>query len=792
MDDPLRMKIIRVLPVLLLLTLATTATAQPKSTGADLSVSAPKLQATPLVGDVFEVVYTVANNGPAEAPEAAFYSYASPELEIQSVASSDPQDTCGEDPPPAAADGSRGFGGGGAFHCALGTMSPGTSTAVTVTYRRTGARESYNSAWVGSYADDPAYENNNADLVVGADRSKPADVGVETRAPKTADVGAPVEVAAVVRNAGPSAVDTTYLMVPAAYGLDLRSVTPARTADVCSTGASSDVECRIGSLAPGESATVTFAYVRSTAYEVWGSAWVQGSGFDDVYDNDYASFFLPADLSVTSDLSVRMTGPAETPLVGEAFSFEVSVGNEGPSAAGDVWLSDYLPPGVELVATEPADACTHGDYGRYPMADAPAAAEPGAKGDAYYPIAPNGIFCDLGTIAPGETKRVTIGVERTSAREIWNSAWISSSNVDPDYEDNYADVQIDPDKSNPADVSLTLDGPARPGPGATFDLEMTAGNLGPSPAGAVVATLSLPYGSELVSATPDDACTYSGDSGPPPADVARPVFYRSHEVTCDFGSLATGEAASATVTLERTSEYEMWASGWVATSSYDADYENDYASLLLEGKSYGGDCTSAGTVEGTGGADTIVVGDCAVDSKAGADAVEMIPSSGPGTSRVSTGRGRDTINLNLATGADARRVVRIASGPGTDTVNLLVAPGAGNTDVYVDAGSGADAIHVDAPAGVGGLRIFVAGRAGHDSVLWSDATTPASTYGVPRLIVRGGKGNDLVEGGYADDRLHGDAGRDQLYGNLGDDSLDGGPGDDVCRGGPGRDRRRSC
>ncbi|MDQ3957520.1 MAG: DUF11 domain-containing protein, partial [Actinomycetota bacterium] len=399
------------------------AAAQSPGTGADLSLGVSKLATTPLVGDVFEVVFTVRNEGPGAAPDASFSSYVSPELEVQALTSSDPGDTCGEEqpvteerpPPPPPGEEPRGaapdsFRGGGVY-CALGTMETGESATLTMTARRVGARESYVSAWVGSYAEDPRYENNNGDFTLSADRSRPADVGVAIDAPKAAAVDGDLRYRILVTNSGPSPADATRLTIPAVYGLDLLSVTPARPADVCSVAETSDVECEIGSLAVGETAIVEVATRRSSAYEIWGSVWVQGSGYDEVYENDYADFYLAADPSVTSDLSVRMTAPATTPLVGERFDFRIAVANEGPSAAGDVWLSDYLPPGVEFVSSAPADACTFNDYGRYPMAGAPAFAEPGAEGDAYYPIAPEGVFCDLGSIAAGEVIDLSITVD---------------------------------------------------------------------------------------------------------------------------------------------------------------------------------------------------------------------------------------------------------------------------------------------------------------------------------------------------------------------------------------------
>lgn len=47
------------------------------------------------------------------------------------------------------------------------------------------------------------------------------------------------------------------------------------------------------------------------------------------------------------------------------------------------------------------------------------------------------------------------------------------------------------------------------------------------------------------------------------------------------------------------------------------------------------------------------------------------------------------------------------------------------------------------------------------------------------LVVRGGRGNDIIIGGPGNDELYGGAGNDVIFGNGGEDVLFGGPGDDM-------------
>ncbi|MEA2499315.1 MAG: hypothetical protein QOH26_1720, partial [Actinomycetota bacterium] len=121
----------------LLLLLPTGASAQSTGSGeaADVGMTVVAPPSTPLVGDAFQLVYTVTNSGPSDAADVYFSDYLSGELELESVSSSDNSDTCGPDQPapeayPPSTDpksggggsvGSPGYyGGSGGISCTLG------------------------------------------------------------------------------------------------------------------------------------------------------------------------------------------------------------------------------------------------------------------------------------------------------------------------------------------------------------------------------------------------------------------------------------------------------------------------------------------------------------------------------------------------------------------------------------------------------------------------------------------------------------------------------------------------
>lgn len=802
------------------------AAAQTQESGAqaDLSVEVGPIPATPLVGDVVNLSFTVSNGGPDDAQDVSFSNYVPAEFELQSVSSSDPDDVCGSDSygqgeKPPTADGGTSpsapdratpdYYGGGAF-CSMGTMTSSETATITMSVRRIGARESYMGPWVGASTEDPSYENNYTELIFEADKSSPADLSVSIASPRAPDVDSNFTYTISARNNGPSSAQRTTLVNPLPYGVSFVGLEPSRAGDSCEfhDGASeqegfapeyggySELTCELGPLDQGQTAGVAVTVRRASAWEIYNSAWVQTSSYDANYENDYASFQIPADPSVTSDLFLRLTGPAVVPLVGETFTLAATVGNRGPASAGDVWLNDFLPEGVEFVSVAPSELCSYNDHGPYPMAEEPTAA-PTEKGDAYYPIQPGGIYCALGSLPVGESSTVSMTVTRTRARELWNSAWVSSSNYEPQYENNYGELLIGPDTSTPADVQLELTAPENPEVGSDFNLELSITNLGPSRADDVVVTDYLPYGTEFRSVSASDtatSCSFTGAEEPAPAQPqqeVRPIYYGGREVICRLGSVEPGATSKVTITVNRTSPYELWNSAAVSTANYDADLENDYATLLISGEPYPGACPADGSVGGTKDSDTIVVGDCTVASREGNDAIEVAPSSSAGDSRVTAGRGADAINVLLSFAGAGTRVVEALGGSGADTFTLTVSPGAGNALVVLNGGSGSDTFHLDVAAGVRSIDIVIKGGLGRDSITWSSADD-AGAGSWPKLSVRGGDQADSIQAGFGDDTLRGGRGNDRLFGSHGNDIMRGGAGFDTCRGGPGEDLRFGC
>lgn len=760
---------------------------------------------TPLVGSSFEVDVVVDNKGPEAATETVVYGYLSDSLELTNL---DP--ACKPD----------GYGG---FSCALGEVAPSADVHLSLTVERVLARDAWTSFSVSSSNYDSNYDNNYKELYFEPDTSNPADVGVTIDAPPRPEVGEKFAYTIEATNHGPQQASRVLLNDSLPPGVDFISWSASDSSDTCelreddyydsgsqeapSSYVYRELACSLGSLPTDERATIKVRVQRNDPYELWSSAWIATSSYDENYENDYASASTAPDSSVTSDLSTTVEVPPATPLVDESFETTFTVGNEGPAPAPDSTLSGYFGDGVFFEsARSDSEGVTCSANGPYGGTDGSVSPEP-ATGGGTGTTAPSGpgdgrdaapsyyggigFNCSLGPLAPGDSVDVVVSLTRLKAREMWFSASAWSSNFDPNYDDNYAEGGVPADASHPADVGVSIGGPddAEVGDEVVFTIKAT--NLGPMDARSVVLGDSLPYGLEYVSASssdPGDSCSLAGGGLYGEATSDAPYFWGNQELRCDLGSMGAGESTAVTLTTTRTTEYEIWNSAYVETASYDANSNNDYDSVALQGEGWSCSPKPAGTSR----PDDIAVYDCPVIAGAGSDSVVVQADSTSRNVDIATGSGRDAVTVNVSSGSARDRRIEVKTGRGPDDVTIVVAPGITNATVFVSTGRGSDHVTIDAPRLGRGLRIIVIGGRKGDMISPYDATVSMDRSWPVGVTLRGGFGIDTLIGGYANDRLLGGRGADFLEGAGGDDVLQGDMGVDTCSGGPGTDTLKSC
>lgn len=669
----------------------TPAQAQSPEPGVDLALTVQGPADSPPRGATFPITLTVRNTGSQDVADVSVVSYLSEALDLVSTVTSKSSMTCE-------------VGEYGDVNCTQPALASGASSSVTLTVTRVMARETWLDAWTSSSSDETNYENNYGGVYLEPDRANPADVEVKVTAPVQPEPGAEFSYSSVVTNRGPELARDVTFSQSLSDAVGYVSVSSSDPDDGCvlhedvydAEGIEGgpytyrEVRCSLGNMQFAEQTTITVTVVRNDPHELWSSAWVTTSSYDEDYDNDWADASTAGHPSVTSDLAMTLTHPEQTLLVGDDTTYTLEVTNIGPAPATDVIADTWLPQELALRGITPTrseDVCEQNEY--------------------------QGITCTFGNLAVGETTTVAIDVTRVRARVFWMGGSVWSSNYDPVYDNNYVEANTEADKSVPADVSVNIEGPEDPAVGSDFDYTVTVTNHGPEEATAVSLTSSVPDGTDFVSVTsPDDSdvCslyeeTYDSE-GTKLADggVAE---YTYREVRCELGSLVPAESTTVTVTVNRTTDYELWASAWVATASYDENYDNDYDSTGANGKIVPG--CGAPVADGDGG---IIA--CDEYSQGGARGGYYGVSSAPGKRVLKSGKGNDTITLRIPTSSKKHRKVFVNAGRGRDVINLFIAPGAGNVTVVLRGGPGRDRIEVMAPRPGKHFKLRMWGGAGND------------------------------------------------------------------------------
>lgn len=644
-------------------------------------------------GTTFPVVLKVANRGTESATDVSLTTYVDQGLSRDAFVTSTPAMTC--------ADGEY-----GEFSCSLPTLAAGESAVLTLTLTRVMARESWVDAWVASTDAESDDGNNYGGIFIEPDRSNPADTALTMTAPAQPEVNETFDYTATISNRGPRMARAVTFTQSLSELVEYVSATGSDPGDECTLFEEtydaegleggpytySEVRCTLGDMEFATQKKVTVTVRRIDPHELYSSGWVSSSSYDENYDNDYADATTAGHPSVTSDLAVSLVRSGDTPLVGDEFTYTMAVTNIGPATATDATLDTWLPEQLALrsiTGGRANDACAQDEYGS--------------------------INCTLAPLASGETATFEVAVTRVRAREFWMSVSAWSTNYDPDFENSYVDEEVAADTNDPADVGVKLNGPTDPAVGSDFDYTIDVTNHGPNEADMVNLASAVPEGTEYVSASSSDATdvcelheeTYEGE-GDRLADGSF-VEYTYRELRCDLGVMAAGDTTTVTMTVTRTSEYEVWNNVWVSTASYDADFDNDYDSLGSSGRRYMG-CDDAPVSDDSGM--TVV---CDVGRGGDYYGGETATGGKAKASRVIRGdAGGDTITLKIPSHSKKHRRLVVKGGAGNDVIKVLFAPGAGNITLKIRGGTGNDEIKVIAPRPGKRMKVRQFGGRGND------------------------------------------------------------------------------
>ncbi len=417
----------------------------------------------------------------------------------------------------------------GVVACAVGDLAATASTNMVVAVDvdpETRGTISNTAVVSGVETDsDPGNDSDSEDTVVEAS----ADLDLAKEAPVSVSRGDSFDVSLTVTNLGQSDAFGVVVDDPTPQGLTFDGATAP-----CDGG----FPCDLGALEAGASAAITVSLTIPVDYDgpdpITNTASVSAETPDPVSGNNLAATTTAVDRTPEADLVVAKSGPP-TVAPGSAITWSVTVTNDGPDQASDAELVDTIPAG--LVFASASTGCGE---------------------------AAGVVTCLLGDLAAHESATVaitaTVPVDYAGSDPIVNTATVGSAVADPD-DTNDSDSASTALGADTMDLSIIKTAPETAELSDVITYTLTVTNHGPATAVGVVASDVLPAEVAFVSASA--GCAEGGG-----------------QVDCDFGDLAAGASASATIDVE-----VIAASGLIVNTAtvaaigpIDADASNNVSS----------------------------------------------------------------------------------------------------------------------------------------------------------------------------------------------------------------------
>lgn len=361
----------------------------------------------------------------------------------------------------------------------LGSLAQRQTTTLQIVARIDSPIPFDNTATVSATQFDPVAANNTTGVRI---TPQTLDLGVTGFVSNPSpNVGEFITYTFVLSNSGPDAASNVTVDTVLPAGVVFQSSAQSSGIYNAATG-----EWTVPTLAAGSS--VTLSLVTQVVSPTPGAATAEMIAVDQ-YDSNAANNTTTAAIAPQqADVSIVATVDTPRPNVGQTVTYTVAVTNNGPNPATGITAQTLLPPGVNYVSN---------------------------SGGASYD--PGTGLWTIGSLASGATALLTITANVTEPGGGSLQATVSATQFDPITQNNLALVGIVPLRSDIA-LSASVDNPA-PNVGDVVTYRLTAQNLGPDGATALVITDSLPAGVTLLSATPEVG-TYNAATGVWQLDLA--------------------------------------------------------------------------------------------------------------------------------------------------------------------------------------------------------------------------------------------------------------------------------
>jgi len=354
-----------------------------------------------------------------------------------------------------------------AYPCNVGTLASGQSATINSTYsipaNYSGASV-VNTASATSDINDPNTADNSASATTSV--TQQADLSIVKSGPPSASPGSLVTYTVTVTNLGPSTASSIVVTDPDPAGLTFVSNSGA-----C-TGA---YPCNLSPLTSGQSATITTTYNVPANYagtSIPNTASVSSAAVDNNSSNNSSSVTTP--VTASADLSIVKSGPASY-NPGSNVTYTITVTNNGPLSAANVFVTDPTPAGLGFVSN--SGACT----GNYP--------------------------CALGAMTAGQSKVITtvFSVPANYSGPITNTASVSSSTNDGNGSNNASTVVTPQATGGTVDLLIVKSGFPTAEPSSLVTFQIAVNNNSAVTATGVTVNDATPSGLTFVSNAGD--CT---------------------------------------------------------------------------------------------------------------------------------------------------------------------------------------------------------------------------------------------------------------------------------------------
>jgi uncharacterized repeat protein (TIGR01451 family) len=331
-----------------------------------------------------------------------------------------------------------------------------------------------------------------------------ADLGLTKSASVTAGTaGSTFTYVIAFGNSGPSTAQSLTLTDSlSAAGLTL--VGAVASSGTLSTS-TSNVTLTLASLASGAGGTLTLTVVATSGTgSITNVASITSTTFDPNTVNNTSTSTISRVSS--ADLRITKTASVSAGTVGQTFSYVITFGNAGPSAAANVTLTDALV-GLTLVSATNSVGTLQ--------------------------TSTSNVTLTLASLASGAGGTLTLTVQvSTGSGSITNAAALTSTTPDPTPGNNTSTTVTS--RIDSADLRITKTASVSAGTvGQTFSYVITFDNAGPSTAANVTLTDAL-VGLTLVSAT----------------NSVGTLQTSSAALTVTLGSLASGAGGTLTLTVQ--------------------------------------------------------------------------------------------------------------------------------------------------------------------------------------------------------------------------------------------------